>query len=85
MTDPSPGDTGPSTLQLKAIRDALERAIISSLQLLDQLEAELCSAQTQDEIGQRKSRAAALIDVKKVRSEFSALWPVDLDLTSLVP
>lgn len=68
MTDISPGDS--SSPQLRQLRDALERAIISSLQLLDQLEWELSSAQTQDDIAQRKSRAAALIDVKKVCPAF---------------
>lgn len=53
--------------QLRQLRDALERAIVSSLQLLDQLEAELGTVQTQEDIAQRKSRASALIDVKKVR------------------
>lgn len=67
MTD-HPGTDPALTPQVRQLRDALERAIISSLQLLDQLEVELTAVQTQDEIAQRKSRAAALIDVKKVRA-----------------
>ena len=62
----NPGTEVSPSPQLRQLRDALERAIASSLLLLDQLEAELTTVQTQEDIAQRKSRAAALIDVKKV-------------------
>ena len=77
MGDSSPGDAGSPSPQLKQLRDALERAIVSSLGLLDQLEAELLAVQTQEDIAVRKSKAAALIDVKKV--------PIGLPLANILP